>query len=226
MPGLTIASIFAEHLRIDAMIVVEAVDDSARDEQHLAWAYVGLRPLDRPAERPLESIDRLVVSVMAVGGWHPARARDVELEDRHGTSRLLAFNKESERHLPDPCFFSRHAHSYLLNGLIFPRLASCLLLLAHQPMGSTSQASSACSQRSSASMAASSCSRMYLASWPASSHAHICSPSPRGAKRLCSLAAPIKSTSITVSSFPVVIVVRITYYNGTQSVLQCQQPKY
>ena len=31
-----------EHLRVDAMIVVEAVDDSARDEQHLAGAYVGL----------------------------------------------------------------------------------------------------------------------------------------------------------------------------------------
>jgi hypothetical protein len=39
-----------EHLRIDAMIVVEAVDDSARDEQHIARAYLGLRPRGAPRQ--------------------------------------------------------------------------------------------------------------------------------------------------------------------------------
>ena len=30
-----------EHLHVDTMVVIEAVDGSARDEQHFAWAYVG-----------------------------------------------------------------------------------------------------------------------------------------------------------------------------------------
>src|SRR5215217_1236410 len=37
-----------EHLRVDAMIVVEAVDDSARDTEHLTRANVGLSSVERP----------------------------------------------------------------------------------------------------------------------------------------------------------------------------------
>src|SRR5215207_8291347 len=67
-----------QHLRVDAMIVVEAVDDSARDAQHLARADVGLSSsVERPGKHALKPVDRLLVTVMAVGG-HSGSGWDVE----------------------------------------------------------------------------------------------------------------------------------------------------
>src|SRR5215208_2380368 len=79
-----------EHLRVDSMIVVEAVDDSARDAQHFARADVGLSSVERPGQHALKPVDRLLVTVMAVCGRHSGSGWDVELEDCDGTSRRLA----------------------------------------------------------------------------------------------------------------------------------------
>src|ERR671917_523209 len=75
-----------EHLRFYLMIVVEAVDDSTTDAQHLARAYVGLLSVERPAQNPLEPVYHLLISVMTVRDRHPGSGCDVELEDRDGTS--------------------------------------------------------------------------------------------------------------------------------------------
>jgi hypothetical protein len=84
-----------EHLRVNAMIVVEAVDDSARDAQHLARAYLGLSSVERPAQRALKPVDRLFVTVMTVCDRHSGCGRNVKLEEGDGTSRLLALKQES-----------------------------------------------------------------------------------------------------------------------------------
>src|SRR5918994_2949777 len=76
-----------EHLRVDLMVVVEAVDDSARDAQHLARADVGLFSIDRPGQHALKPVDRLLVTVMAVRDGNSGCGWDVELEDCDGTSR-------------------------------------------------------------------------------------------------------------------------------------------
>src|SRR5215204_7540349 len=52
-----------EHRRVDLMIVVEAVDDSARDAQHLARTDVGLFSVDRPGQYTLKPVDCLLVTV-------------------------------------------------------------------------------------------------------------------------------------------------------------------
>src|SRR5215204_383819 len=100
-----------EHLGVNLMIVVEAVDDSARDAQHLTRADIGLFPVERPAQHALKPVDRLHVTVMAVGGRHSGCGWYVELEDCHRTSRVLALEQESDRCLPDPDFFAC-AHRY------------------------------------------------------------------------------------------------------------------
>src|SRR5215208_509566 len=79
-----------EHLRVDVMIVVEAVDGSPRDAQHFARANLGLFSIDRPGQHTLKPVDRLLVSVMTVRDGHSGLGRDVELEKCDGTSRRLA----------------------------------------------------------------------------------------------------------------------------------------
>ena len=48
------------------MVVVEAVDDAARDAEHLARADVGLFSVDRPGQHALKPVDRLLITVVAV----------------------------------------------------------------------------------------------------------------------------------------------------------------
>src|SRR5215203_695738 len=99
-----------EHLRVGLMIVVEAVDHPARDAQHIARADVDPLSVERPAQHAFEPVDRLLITVMAVRARHPGSGRDVELEDRDGTSRRLALEPESDRHPPDPDLFVWHRH--------------------------------------------------------------------------------------------------------------------
>jgi hypothetical protein len=42
----------SKHLRVSLVIVVEAVDDSPTDAQHISRAYVGLCSVERPAQHP------------------------------------------------------------------------------------------------------------------------------------------------------------------------------
>src|SRR5215212_1867543 len=104
-----------EHRRVDLMVVVEAVDGSARDAQPLAPAYIGLFPIDRPGPHALKPVDRLLVTVMAVSDGHSGCGWDVELEDCDGASRHRALEQESDRQLPDPDLFAwagHHAYPY------------------------------------------------------------------------------------------------------------------
>src|SRR5215207_7299054 len=75
-----------QHLRVDLMIIVKAVDDSARDAQHLARADLSLSSVERPGQHALKPVDRLLVTVMAVCDGHSGLGWDVELEDCDGTS--------------------------------------------------------------------------------------------------------------------------------------------
>src|SRR5215212_2192983 len=88
------------------MIVVEAVDDSPRDAQHLARAYVSLCSIERPGQHALKPVDRLFVTVMAVRSRHSGCGWDVELEDCDGTSRRVALEYEAYRQLPEPDLFA------------------------------------------------------------------------------------------------------------------------
>src|SRR5829696_5685313 len=99
------------------MIIVEAVDDSTRDEEHLTRADLGLLSVERPGQHALKPVDRLLITVMAVCGRHSGCGWDVELEDCDRTSRLLPFEPKSDRNLPDPDLF-RH------RGLLSPLLLS------------------------------------------------------------------------------------------------------
>src|SRR5215207_6026110 len=102
-----------QHRRVDAMIVVEAVDDSARDAQHLARTDLGLFSVERPGQHARKPVDRLLVTVMAVRDGHSGSGWDVELEDCDRTSRRLAFEQESDRQLPDPYLFASDCrHEY------------------------------------------------------------------------------------------------------------------
>ena len=49
-----------ERLRVELMIVVEAVDEPATDAQHLARADVGLLSVERPAQNSLQPVERLL----------------------------------------------------------------------------------------------------------------------------------------------------------------------
>src|SRR5215208_5762597 len=101
------------------MVVVEAVDDSPRDAQHIARADVGLCSVERPGQHTLKPVDRLLITVMAVGGRHSGCGWDVELEDCHRTSRLLAFEPESHRNLPDPDLFRHIEVSFRLSCCLY-----------------------------------------------------------------------------------------------------------
>src|SRR5579862_9156325 len=89
MPGIEVAG------------VGELVDGAARDAKHLAGADLVSFALDRPDECPLEAVDRLLETVMAVRRRHLGAGGDVELEHRHVAVRLLALEQEADRHLPD-----------------------------------------------------------------------------------------------------------------------------
>src|SRR5215218_6884007 len=116
-----------QHLRVVLMIVVEAVDDPATDAQHLAWAYVGLLCVERPAQNSLQPVDRLLKTVMAVCARHPGSGCDVELEDCDRTSRGLALQPVSDRNPPDPDLFAwsgQHEYpfprSFICEALCYP----------------------------------------------------------------------------------------------------------
>jgi len=64
---------------IDPATVVEAVDDAARDAEHLARADVDRRALERPGQYAVESVARLLVAVVAVCGCDLRAGGDVEL---------------------------------------------------------------------------------------------------------------------------------------------------
>src|SRR5215210_7842117 len=102
-----------KHRRVDLMVVVEAVDDSPRDTEHLARTDLGLFSVERPGQHALKPVDRLLVTVMAVRDGHSGSGWNVELEDCDGTSRRLALEQESDRQLPDPDLFDwARCHAY------------------------------------------------------------------------------------------------------------------
>jgi hypothetical protein len=68
-------------LGIDITGVVEVMDGAAGDEDRFAGSDVHLLPRDRPGQRALEPVDRLVIAVVAVGGSDLRARGDVELED-------------------------------------------------------------------------------------------------------------------------------------------------
>jgi len=63
------------------MVVVEAVHDSPRDAQYLARTDLSLFSADRPGQYALKTVDRLLVTVMAVRSGHSGCGWDVEFED-------------------------------------------------------------------------------------------------------------------------------------------------
>ena len=90
-----------ERRGVDIVRVVEVVDGAARDAEHLAGADVDRHTADRPGQDSLQSVDRLLVTVVAVGDGDLRAGGNVELEDCDGAARLLALDQEPDRDLPD-----------------------------------------------------------------------------------------------------------------------------
>ena len=95
-----------QRLRAELADVGELVDCPAGDAEHLAGADLVRVALDRPDERALEAVDRLLVAVVAVRRRDFGAGRDVELEHRHRAVRLLALEQETDGHLPDSDLFA------------------------------------------------------------------------------------------------------------------------
>src|SRR5215204_1377010 len=119
------------------MIVVEAVDDSPRDAQHLARADLGLFSVERPAQHALKPVDRLLITVMAVRDGNSGCGWDVELEDCDRTSRRLSLEQESDRQLPDTDLFGRaRRHAYSSSSTPTPcRISSCWTCICPRSTG-------------------------------------------------------------------------------------------
>ena len=66
---------------IDVARVVEPVNHAAGDTQHLAGPDVDRGALERPGKYALESVDRLLVAVVAMGRCDLRAGGNVELED-------------------------------------------------------------------------------------------------------------------------------------------------
>ena len=91
-----------EGLGVDVPVVVEVVNDSARDAERLARTDVGLASVEGPGQDALQPVDRLLVSVVAVRDRHVRAGRHVELEECDRTSGRLALEQEANRQRPDP----------------------------------------------------------------------------------------------------------------------------
>ena len=102
-PGVAIPSAG----RVDVSVVVEAVNSAAADADGLAGPDIGGCAVDRPGEDAVQAVDRLLVAVVAVGDRQPGAGRNVELEDRDGPVRGVAFDEEPDCELPDPDLFTR-----------------------------------------------------------------------------------------------------------------------
>ena len=95
-----------ECLRVDIAGVVELVDGATGNAERLARADVDRRALDRPGQDALESVDRLLVAVVAVSGRDLSAGRNVELEDGDRASGLLGLDQEPDRQLADIDLFA------------------------------------------------------------------------------------------------------------------------
>ena len=96
----------ANALALELVSVGELVDRAAGDAEHLAGADLVRVALDRPDERALEAVDRLLEAVMAVRRRQLGAGGDVELEHRHRAVRLAALEQEANCHLPDSDLFA------------------------------------------------------------------------------------------------------------------------
>src|SRR5581483_7487788 len=103
-----------QRLRAELRMVVEAVDDAARYAEGLAGLNVDLPVRHGPGQDAIESIDRLLVAVVAVRDGDVRAGRNLELEDRDRTTGCRALEDEPNGQRPDRDLFTccgrrRHA---------------------------------------------------------------------------------------------------------------------
>src|SRR4051794_17539104 len=108
-----------ERLGVRLVQVLELVDGAPRDAERLAGADIDRAALDGPGQHALETVDGLLVAVVAVRGREAGARRDVELEDRDRAAGLLALDQEPDRERPDPDLLLRdRVHVASCSGLV------------------------------------------------------------------------------------------------------------
>src|SRR3954451_12567910 len=90
-----------ECLRVDVACVVELVDGASGDAERFSFADLACDAVDCPGQGACESVDRLLIAVVAVCGRELRAGGNVELEDCHRPCRLLAFDEERDCHRAD-----------------------------------------------------------------------------------------------------------------------------
>jgi hypothetical protein len=89
-----------KRLRVLVAVVLEAVDDAAPDAHRFPGTDVDRCAVDRPGEHADDSVDRLLVAVVAVRERHSGACGHIELEDRDRPSGVRALDEEPARQLP------------------------------------------------------------------------------------------------------------------------------
>ena len=91
-----------QHRGFGAARVVEPVNGAAWNGQHLTGSDAVHPPLDRPGQHAPEPVDRLLVSVVAVGNGHAGVGGHVKFEHRERAGCHGAFEQKPDFELSDP----------------------------------------------------------------------------------------------------------------------------
>ncbi len=92
----------AQGFHVAGSMVNEAVDGSTRNAERLAGTDINGFSVDGPGHYSVETVDRLLVVVVAMGrGWQALRARYGDLEHRYTAVGVLAGEQEAYRELLD-----------------------------------------------------------------------------------------------------------------------------
>lgn len=93
--------------------IVEAVADSAGDEEDIAGADLGGDSVEGHGEDAFEAVDGLVISVVGVRGGYSGSCADFELKERERGPGGRAIDEKADDDLADANFFrSTGGHAY------------------------------------------------------------------------------------------------------------------
>jgi hypothetical protein len=85
--------------------VLEVVDDSARNKEDFACAYIDLFAGDGEGEHSLKAATGFIIGVVAVGSGDTRSGGNVELEPGGGAGGLAALKQEADGELTDANYF-------------------------------------------------------------------------------------------------------------------------
>ena len=92
----------AECLRVLASVVIEPVNGAPRNAKCLPRPDVDLFSVDSPGQNSVDTVDRLLVMVVAMRWRRQAlRTRDTKLKGRDAAGRIVPGEQEAHRERPD-----------------------------------------------------------------------------------------------------------------------------